>query len=103
MAALPALANSLDSTDLRRFYAPPATAQTDAAATPAFNRLTTALAGDWWVNVKYAPDDKYPDGQSSSGTESWRLGPGGMPLVEQFHTRYAGGAEDRADFGAHLE
>lgn len=97
IASLPGLAKPLDLTDLRRFDVATAPAQTDPAATPGFNKLAIALSGDWWVSVKYAPDKKYPDGQRSTGTQSWHLGPGGMPLVEQFHTRYAGGSEDSAD------
>ena len=54
--------------------------------------LTKALSGEWSLSVKMGPTASLPNGSMSTGTETWRAGPGGFTLLEEEHLQF--GKED---------
>jgi hypothetical protein len=49
--------------------------------------LVAALAGTWSVK------EQYDDGRVGTGEEIWRAGPGGVPLIEEYHLKSGPGNE----------
>ena len=49
--------------------------------------LTKALVGNWSIAEKYEPDKWTPKGGLGSGQEVWRPGPGGLTLIEEYHSK----------------
>lgn len=49
------------------------------------------MLGVWAIKVTYAPSAKLPDGGTGEGTETWRPGPGGLSVIEEYHEKNAKG------------
>ena len=45
--------------------------------------LGRAFSGNWSLAVKYAADEKMPNGFTGTGQEIWHAGPGGFTLLEE--------------------
>lgn len=45
------------------------------------------MLGTWSTQVKYEPTAEMPNGGAGSGTEIWRLGPGGLSVIEEYHEK----------------
>ena len=60
----------------------------DPAISPEMRRLADLFAGTWFITETSA------SGRTVHGEEVWRTEPGGMPLVEQYHSRTPTGGDD---------
>lgn len=71
-------------TDLPRmsFHAPP----TGVSSQPDINKLIQALSGSWSIALRFAPNEQMPKGASGTGEETWRAGPGGLSVIEEYHS-----------------
>ena len=49
------------------------------------------MLGKWSTRATYAPSPEMPNGGTAAGTEIWRLGPGGMSVIEESHEKNANG------------
>src|SRR6476646_6327760 len=73
---------------VRRGYEPVQAAETGAPRpSPEIQSLTKALAGNWSIAEKYEPDEWTPKGGVGRGQEVWRPGPGGLTLIEEYHSK----------------
>jgi hypothetical protein len=61
--------------------APPATQQH-----PEIRRLVGALSGKWSITLNFEPTEGLPKGGGGKGEEVWRSGPGGLSLIEDYHS-----------------
>lgn len=48
-------------------------------------RLTRALAGEWIADETYDPSDLLPTGGKGHSVESYRIGPAGLSLIQEYH------------------
>jgi hypothetical protein len=48
-------------------------------------KLTNSLSGTWSI-TEYESSAGTPSGGVAQGKEVWRLGPGGLSMIEEFHT-----------------
>jgi len=64
------------------FNAPPIAASTH----PDIDKLIRALSGSWSIALSFAPNEKMPKGGSGTGQETWRAGPGGLSVIEEYHS-----------------
>jgi Protein of unknown function (DUF1579) len=53
---------------------------------PEMKRLIKALSGRWSITIRTEPNDRMPGGGLASGEEVWRPGPGGLSLIEEYHS-----------------
>jgi hypothetical protein len=53
---------------------------------PQMQKLIQALAGDWSTDDIYEPSDLLPKGGGGHSRESYRLGPLGLSLIEEYHS-----------------
>ena len=53
---------------------------------PEIQRLVKAFSGTWHLAIKIEPNERMPKGGSGQGEEVWRLGPGGLSLIEEYHS-----------------
>jgi len=60
---------------------------------PEMHRLAAALGGRWTIRQQFEPHQAVPNGDTGSGTEVWRPGPGARSLIEDIHTKRPGGPE----------
>jgi len=42
------------------------------------------MLGSWSTQVRYEPTPETPDGETGTGTEIWRRGPGGLSVIEEY-------------------
>jgi hypothetical protein len=49
-------------------------------------RLVDALSGTWSITLKIEPNENLPKGGGGKGEEVWRPGPGGLSLIEDYHS-----------------
>jgi hypothetical protein len=70
-----------------------ASAQSSGAITPSpppsnseIKRLVEALSGTWSITLKIEPNESLPKGGGGKGEEVWRPGPGGLSLIEDYHS-----------------
>jgi hypothetical protein len=54
-------------------------------------RISAALLGRWTMTARYEPSASMPHGGSGKGEEVWRRGPGGLSLIEDYHSRTTAG------------
>ena len=54
---------------------------------PEMQRLVNALSGTWSITEKYEPGEWMPSGGLGRGEEVWRAGPGGLSLIEDYHSK----------------
>lgn len=52
---------------------------------PQMERLNKALAGEWLAEETYDTSELLPAGGKGRSTESYRVGPAGMSLIEEYH------------------
>jgi len=55
-------------------------------ASPEMTKLIQMLSGTWTVSEKYEPSLMFPNGGSGKGTAKFWAGPGGMSLLEDYHS-----------------
>jgi len=53
---------------------------------PEMERLTKALSGSWCLTITLEPSEAMPKGGIGHGEEVWRSGPGGLSLIEDYHS-----------------
>jgi hypothetical protein len=53
---------------------------------PEIKRLVEAFSGAWSITVKVEPNESLPKGGVGTGEEVWRPGPGGLSLIEDYHS-----------------
>jgi hypothetical protein len=53
---------------------------------PDIDKLIRALSGSWSLTLNFAPNEKMPQGGSGTGEETWRAGPGGLSVIEEYHS-----------------
>lgn len=53
---------------------------------PEMTKLIKMMAGDWNVAEKSEPSPMFPDGGTGKGTARLWAGPGGMSLMEKYHS-----------------
>jgi hypothetical protein len=53
---------------------------------PEIKRLVEALSGTWSITLKIEPNESLPKGGGGKGEEVWRPGPGGLSLIEDYHS-----------------
>ena len=53
---------------------------------PEIERLVKAFSGTWSIAIKIEPNERMPKGGGGQGEETWRLGPGGLSLIEEYHS-----------------
>ena len=49
-------------------------------------RLIHALSGSWKITLSLAPNEKMPKGGTGAGEETWRAGPGGLSVIEEYQS-----------------
>jgi hypothetical protein len=55
-------------------------------ATPEMTKLIRTMSGNWTVSEKYEPSPMTPKGGSGTGTAKIWQGPGGLSLMETYHS-----------------
>lgn len=68
-----------------------ATPSSSETAGPEMQKLVMALAGRWTITEKLEPTPRRPNGETASGEERWYALGGGMPLIEEYHSKSADG------------
>jgi hypothetical protein len=58
-----------------------------AAPAPEIQKLIERLQGTWSIEERYERSEMMPKGGESHGEEVWRAGPGGLSLIESYHSR----------------
>lgn len=53
---------------------------------PEIQRLVKAFSGTWSIAIRIEPSERMPTGGAGQGEEVWRLGPGGLSLIEEYHS-----------------
>jgi hypothetical protein len=53
---------------------------------PEMKRLAEAFSGTWSIRLKVEPNESLPRGGGGKGEEVWRSGPGGLSLIEEYHS-----------------
>ena len=53
---------------------------------PEIERLVKAFSGTWSIAIKIEPNERMPKGGGGQGEETWRPGPGGLSLIEEYHS-----------------
>jgi hypothetical protein len=53
---------------------------------PEIRRLVRALSGKWSLTLHLEPTERLPKGGGGKGEEIWRSGPGGLSLIEDYHS-----------------
>jgi hypothetical protein len=53
---------------------------------PEIKRLVEAFSGTWSISVKVEPNESLRKGGVGTGEEVWRPGPGGLSLIEDYHS-----------------
>ena len=53
---------------------------------PEIKKLVKAFSGTWSIAIKIEPNEGKPKGGSGQGEEVWRPGPGGLSLIEEYHS-----------------
>ncbi|HUL14477.1 MAG TPA: hypothetical protein VLV88_00650 [Terriglobales bacterium] len=89
------------SASARKLGPSPASAPTQSKAIPSamnamqpaaeLQSLSIALAGDWSTQETYEPGELTPNGGQGSGHTSFRRGPGGFTLEEEYHSQTPAG------------
>jgi len=64
------------------FNAPPIAASSHLD----IDRLLRALSGSWSTALSFAPNEKMPKGGSGRGEETFHAGPGGLSVIEEYHS-----------------
>jgi hypothetical protein len=49
-------------------------------------RLAKALSGTWSITLNVEPNEHMPKGGVGKGEEVWKPGPGGLSLIENYHS-----------------
>lgn len=57
-----------------------------ARPSPEMERLVKALAGTWSITLNVEPNEHMPKGGVGKGEEIWKPGPGGLSLIEEYHS-----------------
>jgi len=63
-----------------------ATAPPSPPPSPEIKRLVEAFSGTWSITLKIEPSESLPKGGGGKGEEVWRPGPGGLSLIEDYHS-----------------
>jgi hypothetical protein len=53
---------------------------------PEIERLVKAFSGTWSIAIKIEPNETMPKGGRGQGEETWRPGPGGLSLIEDYRS-----------------
>jgi len=53
---------------------------------PEMQKLMSALTGTWSIALKSEPSHSSPQGGVGQGEETWRPGPGGLSLIEDYYS-----------------
>src|SRR6266566_6631414 len=53
---------------------------------PEIERLVKAFSGAWSIALKIEPNESKPKGGRGQGEEVWKPGPGGLSLIEDYHS-----------------
>jgi len=53
---------------------------------PGIDKLIRSLSGSWSLSLRFAPSGKMPKGGSGSGEETFHAGPGGLSVIEEYHS-----------------
>jgi hypothetical protein len=83
-------ANKLDG-DLPRLSFPALPIPVSAKISPQLGELIRALFGAWSLHLAFSPSENIPTGGSGVGEEVWHPGPGGLSLIEEYHSSGAEG------------
>jgi hypothetical protein len=54
-------------------------------------RLVEVFAGSWSLSETYEPSEWMPRGGVGRGQQTWRAGPGGFSLIEDYHSTNSDG------------
>jgi len=54
---------------------------------PEMQKLLNAFSGTWSLELRIEPSKQLPKGGGGSGEEVWRPGPGGLSLIEDYHSK----------------
>jgi hypothetical protein len=65
-----------------------------AFPTSEMQKLAAVFSGRWMINDKSEPSPQYPNGLTRSGEEVWHTLAGGIPLVEEYHSRSNDGKDE---------
>lgn len=57
-------------------------------------KLATVFSGRWTITDKSEPSPQYPDGLVRTGEEVWHTLAGGIPLVEEYHSKSPVGKDE---------
>jgi len=58
---------------------------------PEMQRLFDAFLGTWSVTEQIEPSETMPNGGTGEGEEVYRIGPGGISIIEEIHLKEPGG------------
>jgi hypothetical protein len=53
---------------------------------PEIERLVKTFSGTWSIAIEIEPSERMPKGGGGQGEEVWRPGPGGLSLIEEYHS-----------------
>jgi len=53
---------------------------------PEMTKLINMMSGNWTVSEKAEPGPMFPNGGTGKGTARWWAGPGGLSLMESYHS-----------------
>ena len=53
---------------------------------PEIEKLVKAFSGTWSIVIKIEPNERLPKGGGGHGEETWRPGPAGLSLIEEYHS-----------------
>jgi hypothetical protein len=85
-----AKANKLDA-DLPRLSFPALPIGLSSNISPQIAELICALVGTWSIQLAFSPSQNMFTGASGTGEEVWHPGPGGLSLIEEYHSIGADG------------
>lgn len=64
----------------------PAAPSTLTQPSPEMQRLVKSFVGTWSITLRVEPNEKLPRGGKGEGEEVWKPGPGGLSLIEDYHS-----------------
>jgi hypothetical protein len=72
---------------IRRAEAMPAGSQSRPSDSPEMDRLIKLYRGTWEYTETYSKSPAFPNGGENTGSYTSELGPGGMSIVNRFHSK----------------
>jgi hypothetical protein len=82
--------NKLDA-DLPRLSFPALPIGVSVNICPQIGELIRALFGTWSIQLAFSPSENMSTGGSGVGEQVWHPGPGGLSLIEEYHSSGADG------------